>query len=757
MPPRVPLSDPLNLHGKVSKQSPPRAAGPSSSAAFDSAGTASGRAPKPSHLRQRSIGTSPSMPNFPHHISGNSPSSHGHGGGVPRSPFDDSHAAASVSVPDGLNGLGILGQPTPHRAALMQSNASMISLNDSEEGGVGRSQALAMRSERAEWIPTQQFLYSTAAMGNSMSSLLVPGSRTPPSGSARSTPEPGSFSPAMSHSSSRYDVAPSFEDFAYASSNQPEADDDLHDPGPKLKVVGPDHKMIEPRSYRRSQGLLGISWNGLLNLTAIAILGVGLLFVFGGLPVYSWVTKLQMSTYGATGLGGVNASGQVPDIPAFRGLIDQDTPASALTRTGYDGLNYNLVFSDEFSQDGRLFYEGMDPFWTAVDLHYWQTGNIEWYDPDNVYTEDGFLVLELTKETKANSHGFGYLGGMLQSWNQFCFTGGYIEVAVSLPGSTDVSGLWPAAWTMSNLGRAGYGGSLDANWPYSYDACDVGTMPNQTDPKTGLPKFGPEYGDKYHDYDLSWLQGQRFSRCTCPDETDHPGPKLPDGTWKGRGATEIDIFEATVIASEGIGEVSMSGQWAPFNPGYEYINSSSEYFSMYSDRCQANTYLGGATQQVTSGLCTTDSSSYDSTTNFVPYGFEYAPSDRNGWGTGEITWSMGGEKMWRITDKAMGANAAANISNRQVTGEPLYILLNLGMSSNFGYVDLDNLVFPSKMRVDYVRVYQPEGWQNIGCDPPEYPTADYIKRNPEFYYNPNITVLADAGRTLPRNSWVNPC
>ena len=63
---------------------------------------------------------------------------------------------------------------------------------------------------------------------------------------------------------------PSFEDFAYASSNQPEADDELHDPGPKLKVVGPDHRLIEPRSYRRSQGLLGISWNGLLNLAAIA-------------------------------------------------------------------------------------------------------------------------------------------------------------------------------------------------------------------------------------------------------------------------------------------------------------------------------------------------------------------------------------------------------------------------------------------------------------------------------------------------------
>lgn len=33
---------------------------------------------------------------------------------------------------------------------------------------------------------------------------------------------------------------------------------------------------------------------------------------------------------------------------------------------------------------------------------------------------------------------------------------------------------------MGNLGRAGYGGSLDGTWPYTYDSCDVGTLPNQT-------------------------------------------------------------------------------------------------------------------------------------------------------------------------------------------------------------------------------------------------------------------------------------
>lgn len=38
---------------------------------------------------------------------------------------------------------------------------------------------------------------------------------------------------------------------------------------------------------------------------------------------------------------------------------------------GFDGSKYNLVFSDEFEVPGRTFYEGDDPFWSAVDLHYW--------------------------------------------------------------------------------------------------------------------------------------------------------------------------------------------------------------------------------------------------------------------------------------------------------------------------------------------------------------------------------------------------
>ena len=48
------------------------------------------------------------------------------------------------------------------------------------------------------------------------------------------------------------------------------------------------------------------------------------------------------------------------------------------------------------------------------------------------------------------------------------------------------------------------------------------------------------------------------------------------------------------------------------------------------------------------------------------------------------------------------------------------------MSSNFGFVDLENLIFPTTMSIDYIRVYQKKGEINIGCDPPDFPTQAYI-------------------------------
>lgn len=146
-------------------------------------------------------------------------------------------------------------------------------------------------------------------------------------------------------------------------------------------------------------------------------------------------------------------------------LIDVDTPESAKTRTGFDGQAYELVFSDEFNTDGRTFYPGDDPFWEAVDLWYGATNDLEWYDPGQITTKNGALSILMEN---VESHNLQYRSGMLQSWNKFCFTTGYIEVSLTLPGpDQNTQGYWPGVWTMGNLGRPGYGATTDGVWPYT--------------------------------------------------------------------------------------------------------------------------------------------------------------------------------------------------------------------------------------------------------------------------------------------------
>jgi hypothetical protein len=46
-------------------------------------------------------------------------------------------------------------------------------------------------------------------------------------------------------------------------------------------------------------------------------------------------------------------------IPGNFGLIDRDTPKDVYTKPGLrDGRDLQLVFSDEFNEDGRSFYPG---------------------------------------------------------------------------------------------------------------------------------------------------------------------------------------------------------------------------------------------------------------------------------------------------------------------------------------------------------------------------------------------------------------
>ncbi|KAI0052470.1 glycoside hydrolase family 16 protein [Auriscalpium vulgare] len=581
------------------------------------------------------------------------------------------------------------------------------------------------------------------------------------------TPQPkppvrGSQISLASSLSDKFSLTPNPAEWGAAlTMSTPEPDDFLHNPDPK-------------RDLRHDGGGHIFTSRGVTNLGCLFILAAGILMLLyaapsspqltlshprpsAGYPIYSHFTRHEQSRLGGFNLGGMNATGQVAAFPNWPGLIDIATPQSAYTKPSYNDptQQWELVFSDEFAVDGRTFNPGDDPYWEAVDLYYWQTGDLEWYDPKQATTKDGYLRLTLETAVPENNHNLSYVSGMIQSWNKFCFTGGLIEVSVQLPGSSTKGGLWPAVWTMGNLGRAGYGASLDGMWPYSYDTCDIGTLANQTMPGATVPEAAFTNGDPENNDQLSLLPGQRLSACTCPGES-HPGPVHHDGSFVGRSAPEIDLFEALVGTTAA---VSQSAQWAPFNAQYAWDNTTQNLKIVNPDVTVLNTYTGGAFQQTTSMMSNTNTDCYELEAGcFSIYGYEYQPSTSSD--PGYITWVTNGTSVATIEGAGMGPDKAANISTRPITLEPMYIIMNLGLSNSFAHgVDLSTLNYPTTMLIDYVRVYQPSGSKNIGCDTPERPTAEYINAYPDAYANANFTLFGTPqyNQSIPRNKLIDAC
>ena len=198
-------------------------------------------------------------------------------------------------------------------------------------------------------------------------------------------------------------------------------------------------------------------------------------------------------------------------------------------------------------------------------------------------------------------------------------------------------------------------------WPYSYDTCDLGTFPNQTD-KSGNPTVaatGGTNGDP-----LSFLPGQRLSACTCPG-SDHPGPSVKNG----RGVPEIDIFETQIDVSNFTGEVSQSAQVAPYNFHYEFDNTSDATTIYDGSISHLNSYKGGVFQQAVSTVTEIDSTNYNNNA-YGTYGFEWwsNPSNRD---EGYVTWYSQGQKSWGITSKTIGADPTSQVSQRLISEEPM--------------------------------------------------------------------------------------
>ncbi|KAN0061985.1 beta-glucan synthesis-associated protein [Thecaphora frezii] len=505
-----------------------------------------------------------------------------------------------------------------------------------------------------------------------------------------------------------------------------------------------DSKDAEPDDYLHNpdanwdKSSHAFSMRGFLNILTLTLIGLALLMLFAGYPILANMLKVfDNSTKGGYNLGGTNGSGQVPELQ-IRQLIDKDTKDKDKAIT-LQGVDYQLVFSDEFEEEGRTFWPGDDPFWEAMDFYYGATFDFEWYSPEAVNTTNGALLI--TMEQKI-THNLNFQSGMVQSWNKFCFQGGYIEFSIKQPGSPTTMGYWPAAWIMGNLGRPGYLASTHGMWPYSYQGCDTGILDGQlylngSGPYEALHSTAT-YAVKGR---LNQLPGMRNPSCTCPGQS-HPGPNVN----VGRSSPELDIIEAQIQTRDGRTHsyASQSVQTAPYDVRYEWDNSTA---TIYNDSITTfNTYTGSTLQEAVSGVTQIpDRGFFGTDDEFVTFGLAYEP-DWNADGSGWVVWYIDGKPTWKVTGASIGPVPELDVSQRTIPTEPMSIIMNLGIASGFQPVHFEEggVSFPAYMAFDYVRVYQRPDAIKVSCDPKDYPTAQYIQDHIKVYSNPNLTLFTDA-------------
>ena len=149
---------------------------------------------------------------------------------------------------------------------------------------------------------------------------------------------------------------------------------------------------------------------------------------------------------------------------------------------------------------------------------------------------------------------------------------------------------------------------------------------------------------------------------------------------------------------------------------------------------QLNAYHGGPFQQALSGLSNLNNRWYDGN-EYQIYAFEYKPGS-----DGEATFFVGDDATWRLTGDAIGPNG--NIGQRVFPEEPMYTIINFGMSNGFSALNLTGIapLLPATMRIDNIRIYQDPGAESVTCDPPGYETTAYIAQHYDAYTNPNLTL-----------------
>jgi beta-glucanase (GH16 family) len=213
-------------------------------------------------------------------------------------------------------------------------------------------------------------------------------------------------------------------------------------------------------------------------------------------------------------VAGVSYSPTNPSTLREKGVDTVKKPSSAETHI-YDtgalttGDEVNTQRKQDYSDRWELVWEddftgaGLDPHkWNIVDWAAEKNEELQYYSPNNVKVEDGFLKLIAKKEPYG---GRKYTSGAVHTKSKYSFLYGKVEMRAKLPKG---QGMFPAFWMMTNK---------ENTWLPEIDILEMlGHKPeeiwmvfhwldeNQSLKSVSNSITGPDFSESFHTFGIEW-------------------------------------------------------------------------------------------------------------------------------------------------------------------------------------------------------------------------------------------------------------